>query len=188
MAEKTNVAKIYKMNSTNGKVYIGCTFQKYLSSRLRQHRSKANTCRDCTSRELFEPNEDGTEPVVSIELLEEMVVTNRSQAQSLERKYIQCTEWVNKKVTGSSVLESHTDYNHANKAKRKAWRQNNIEKRRAYDRMWRIRKGQKIEAKIETLKCDGEDLTNCIIDDNEVETLTIHHDEACDDVENDIIQ
>lgn len=148
------IAKIYKMTSSNGKVYIGCTTQKYLSARIRQHRSNAKTKRDCTSRELFELNEDGSEPVVSVELLEDKVITDRSQSKEMERKYIESMECVNKCVTGRSVAETNKAYNDANKDKRKAWHDANKEKTAAYKRMWRLKNIEKarVEKEMADLK------------------------------------
>lgn len=146
---KQQTSKIYKMTSTNGKVYIGCTTQKYITARLRQHKSKAKTKADCTSRELFETNPDGTEPIVSIELLEEILTENRSQQKALERKYIESTICVNKNIAGRSVAESNKAYNECNKDKRKAWREANQDKILGYRAMWRQKNIQKVQTESE---------------------------------------
>ena len=96
--------KIYRIiDNTNDNVYIGKTKQKYLSSRLSQHKYdyNINNNNSCLSREIIK-NDD-----YKIELIEE------TDDESRERYWIENTLCINKQKPG----RTHKEWLNDNKEK-----------------------------------------------------------------------
>ena len=73
--------KIYKLTcDKTDKIYIGSTYQKYLSKRLTVHKMKNNPC---MSRQLFELGK------VKIELIENCPCNSKKELETKERYYIE---------------------------------------------------------------------------------------------------
>ena len=97
-------ARVYKLESSNGLVYYGSTTQKYLSTRLGQHKSdsKASTkCNPCASKLLYA---DGAR--VTITLAENVKdCKDKYELQARERWYIDNNVCVNQAVPGRTRQE-----------------------------------------------------------------------------------
>ena len=91
--------KIYQIvDNTNGNIYIGKTKQKYLSSRLGQHRHTTNkNTNGCVSREIIKNGD------YKIELIEE------TEDESRERYWIENRECINKVIPGRTWKEWSED-------------------------------------------------------------------------------
>ncbi len=125
--------KIYRIvDNTNGNIYIGKTKQKYLSSRLRQHKynTKKNTNR-CMSREIIKNGD------YKIELIEE------TNDETRERYWIENTECINKQIPGRTYKEWCEDNKEIIKNKKQIKHQRNrdqnlkrMKSRNKYIRSW----------------------------------------------------
>ena len=96
--------KIYQIvDNTNGNIYIGQTKQKYLSSRLGQHRTKTKkNINNCMSREIIKNGD------YKIELIEE------TEDETRERYWIENRECINKVIPGRTWKEWYNDNNQKN--------------------------------------------------------------------------
>jgi hypothetical protein len=102
---KYNNSKIYKIiDNTNGNVYIGSTFQKYITTRLASHVSNYkrylnNNCRFVTS---FEIIKNGNYDIV---LIENVNCETKEQLHARERYYIEAMSCINKNIPNRSPKE-----------------------------------------------------------------------------------
>ena len=117
--------KIYKLVCDNSPlVYYGSTCQKYLSSRLTDHK----TSRSCSSKELFELGK------VTIHLIEDYPCNSKKELEDRERIYI---EFIlknfdykiicNKRIPCRTKKESSKEWYIKNKEKQKIYIENNEE-------------------------------------------------------------
>jgi len=117
--------KIYKIvDDTNDNIYIGSTYQKYLSRRLQGHLTnykryiEGKRERNITSFKIFENSS------YHIELIEKYPCKNRMELEKRERYYIESLECVNKVIPGRTPKE----YREANKDKIKKYYEKNKDK------------------------------------------------------------
>jgi len=106
---KYNNSKIYKIvDNTNGNVYIGSTFQKYITTRLASHVSDYkkylnNKYHYVTS---FEILKNGNYDIV---LIENFSCETKEQLHAKERYYIESMSCVNKFIPNRSPTEWHKE-------------------------------------------------------------------------------
>jgi hypothetical protein len=121
--------KIYKIEALNGgeeDIYIGSTTQKYLSSRMNQHRSSYTKKQNiCKSHLLFDKY--GVENC-NIVLLEMVNANNKMELHQRESYYIKLLKCVNKYIP----LRTKKDYRLDNKDKKKEYDEVNKEKIKEY--------------------------------------------------------
>ena len=114
MSELNKDGKIYKiepLNGDEGDIYIGSTTQKYLSSRMNQHRSSyTRELNFCKSYLLFDKY--GIENC-NIILLEMVNVNNKMELHQRESYYIKLLKCINKNIP----LRTIEEYREANKDK-----------------------------------------------------------------------
>ena len=82
-------SKIYKITDDENNIYIGSTTQKYLSSRLAQHKQHTKKLQ-ITTNKLVNPD------TWTIQLLEQFECNDINELRTKERQYIECNECVNK--------------------------------------------------------------------------------------------
>jgi hypothetical protein len=139
---KYNYSKIYKLvsNQTN-EIYIGSTTQKYLCSRLSQHKlhyklfleGKYN---NMTSFEIVKYGD------CQIVLIENVYCQSKDQLLQRERFYIESMVCVNKNMPGRTGKEYHKDYYEANRKKFQQYYQANKDK---YIRSGKVSKDKNAE-------------------------------------------
>lgn len=137
--------KIYRLYNDRGQCYYGCT-TKTLKRRLGQHRTSAKT-QACTSHLLFEPSCDLEEPVVNIELVEELGRCNCHKKR--EAYYIENNECVNKYVPGRTHKESIQAYLKKYPERRRQTQENWRKKNPTYHRDYYRRKRDEAKAQAE---------------------------------------
>jgi hypothetical protein len=125
--------KIYKIEPLNGEegdIYIGSTTQKYLSSRMNQHRSnyikKTNICK---SHSLFDKY--GIENC-NIILLEMVNVNNKMELHQKEAYYIKLLKCINKNIPLRTIKEWREDNKEHYMNKCKEYREANKEQKKEY--------------------------------------------------------
>jgi hypothetical protein len=157
-------SKIYKLTHPDtDEVYIGSTCQKYLSSRLQQHKRDFKSYKKgktpfVTSFKLFELGADD----VQIELIECCPCSCREELNKKEGENIKKHKCVNKRVEGRTkeeyrednkeiILKQKKDYREANKEiileKQKIYYQNHIEERAIYHKEYREKNELKLKEK-----------------------------------------
>ena len=143
-------ARVYKLESSNGLVYYGSTTQKYLSTRLGQHKSDSKDStksNPCASKLLYA---DGAS--VTITLVENVKdCKDKYELKARERWYIDNNECVNKAIPGRTRQEYLDDsaeyrskqtkqYREANKEhileQKKEYAEENRETIAAYKNLW----------------------------------------------------
>lgn len=141
MTEKIGTGKVYKITSSQtDKIYIGSTFEKYLSNRLSGHRTNykqyiQGKCGYITSFKLLEYDD------CEIELIKKYDNITKQELQAKEGKYIKknADVVVNKCVAGrtrkqyrednvESIRELKKKYQQENKDKIKKYREDNKNK------------------------------------------------------------
>lgn len=94
-------SKIYKLICDDPElVYYGSTTQKYLSSRLCEHKKKNN---NCTSKKLIEAGG------VKIYLVENYPCESKNDLNARERFYIENNNCINKSLPGRTQKEYQND-------------------------------------------------------------------------------
>jgi hypothetical protein len=149
-----NNGKIYKMISSNGKIYIGSTCQS-LAKRKAKHKSnyadwKKGQYPWTTSFELF----DDAIHDVDIVLLESVACESKEQLHARERHHIESAECVNKYVPlrtkkeyyeyckpKLAVARQTDEY----KQKQREYREQNNDKTKAWHKKWRDGNKEKIK-------------------------------------------
>jgi hypothetical protein len=111
-------ARIYKLVSSNGLIYIGSTTQS-LNDRLQGHKDDSKRNKQITSKQLFIDNAS-----VSIEIIEELCNIILRDLRFKESQYIKATKCVNKVIPGRTSKE----YNEDNKDKAKKYYEDNKDK------------------------------------------------------------
>ena len=160
-----NQAKIYKMESLSGLLYIGSTCEPTLARRLAKHKADYNYWKQgkrhfTTSYKLFE---DGS---VDIYLIESYPCNSKDELHARESYWIRQTECVNKVIPGRTqaqyridnkekIRQKHEQYRINNKEKIEKYLINNREKIRQRDRIYRINNREIIREK-------NRKKTNCI--------------------------
>lgn len=95
-------SKIYKITDDENNIYIGSTTQKYLSSRLAQHKQHTKKLQ-ITTNKLVNPD------TWTIQLLEKFECNDINELRTKERQYIECNECVNKKIPNRTFKEYYED-------------------------------------------------------------------------------
>jgi hypothetical protein len=125
--------KIYKIEPLNGEegdIYIGSTTQKYLSSRMNQHRSNYIKKRNiCKSHSMFDKY--GIENC-NIILLEIVNVNNKMELQQREAYYIKLLKCINKNIPLRTKKEWKEDNKEHYMNKCKEYREANKEQKKEY--------------------------------------------------------
>jgi hypothetical protein len=106
---KYNNSKIYKIiDNTNGNIYIGSTFQKYLSTRLAGHVSNYKQYVKDKYRytKSFDIIKNGDYDIV---LIENVNCETKEQLHAKERYYIETMNCINKVIPGRTTKE-YSDY------------------------------------------------------------------------------
>ena len=124
------LSKIYKLTHPDtDEIYIGSTCQKYLSSRLQQHkrdfkRYKKGKDTFVTSFKILELGVDE----VQIELIECYPCSCKEELHKKEGEYIKKNKCVNRCVAGRTKKEYREDNREKKKEYGKQWREKNKEK------------------------------------------------------------
>jgi len=98
------LSKIYKLICNDPDlIYYGSTTQKYLCSRLGQHKKSYKNGINITSKYLFYKGE------VSIILIEDFPCDNINQLNAREAEFIRNNKCVNKNILGKTIKEYRND-------------------------------------------------------------------------------
>jgi hypothetical protein len=105
-----SLAKIYKLISPSGLIYVGSTCEPTLARRKAKHRGdykcwKRGKTHFVTSYYLFDEDDDGVEIV----LLENCPCASKDELYARERYYIDCTVCVNKNIPARTKKQYNID-------------------------------------------------------------------------------
>jgi hypothetical protein len=127
--------KIYKIEPINGEegdIYIGSTTQKYLSSRMNQHRGDyKKKIKFCNCHSLFDKY--GIENC-NIILLEMVNVNNKMELHQREAYYIKLLKCINKNIPLRTIKEWNEDNKQYIKEYKKIYQEVNKDKIKEYDK------------------------------------------------------
>lgn len=134
MAEKIGTGKVYKITSSQtDKIYIGSTFEKYLSNRLHGHRKNYKRYQQgkfnfITSFKLLEYDD------CEIELIKKYDDITKQELRAKEGKYIKKNMdiVVNKNIAGRIMKQYREDNAEEIKKKNKKYRGDNEERIKQY--------------------------------------------------------
>jgi hypothetical protein len=124
-----NLAKIYKLTSPNGLIYIGSTCEPFLARRLAGHKKafkqyQKGNFRKVSSFELFEEDIDN----VIISLLEKYPCNDKDELNAREGHYIREIECVNKRIAGRTDAQYKEDNREKCKVHDKKYKDKNRDK------------------------------------------------------------
>ena len=101
-------SKIYKITDDENNIYIGSTTQKYLSSRLQQHKAHTKKNR-ITTNKLVNPD------TWNIQLLEQFECNDINELRTKERQYIENNNCINKNIPTRTQKERNKIFYDENK-------------------------------------------------------------------------